>query len=202
VKTRLGFSDDAAIDALLLLFAKHGVDLVTIHGRTVLQMYRGEVHYPRIGHAVRSLPCPVLANGNISSAAVAESVLAQTGCRGLMLGRGVIRNPWLFSQIRDHLAGRTPFVPKGRDVLRYIEELYEAVCSPDVRESAQVQKMKKYLNFIGSGVDSAEFLHDIRRVSTRTDFFAICKRTLDHNEPMPLEPLVPANSSEDENRAG
>ncbi len=198
VKTRLGFGDDAAIDALLPLFAKHGVDLVTIHGRTVLQMYRGGVDYAKIGEAVRSLPCPVLANGNISSAVVAESVLAQTGCRGLMLGRGVIRNPWLFSQIRDHLAGRAPFTPKGRDVLRYIEELYEAVCSPDVRESAQVQKMKKYLNFIGSGVDAPEFLHDIRRVSTRTDFFAICKRTLEHDEPMPLEPLGPANSSEEE----
>ncbi len=198
VKTRLGFDSDAAIDALLPLFAKHRVDLVTIHGRTVLQMYRGEVHYPRIADAVRSLACPVLANGNISSAKVAESVLAETGCRGLMLGRGVIRNPWLFSQIRAHLAGATPFLPTGRDVLTYIEALYEAVCSPDVRESAQVQKMKKYLNFIAAGVDAPEFHHDIRRVSTRNDFFTICKRTLDHDQPMPLEPLGPANSSEEE----
>ena len=200
VKTRLGFSDDTAIDALLPLFAKHRIDLVTIHGRTVLQMYRGEVHYPRIGEAVRSLPCPVLAHGHVSSASVAQSVLAETACRGLMLGRGIIRNPWLFSQIRDHLAGCTPFIPSGRDVLRYIEELYDAVCSPEVRESAQVQKMKKYLNFIGSGVDAPDFLHDIRRVSTRDDFFAICRRTLDHDAPMALEPLGPANSSEDENR--
>lgn len=201
VKTRLGFNTDATIDALLPLFAKHRVDLVTIHGRTVLQMYRGEVHYPRIGSAVRSLPCPVLANGNVSSATVAESVLAETGCRGLMIGRGMIRNPWLFSQIRTHLAGGTPVLPNGRDVLAYIEALYAAVCSPDVRESAQVQKMKKYLNFIAAGVNCPDFLHDIRRVSTRADFVAICKRTLDHDQPMPLEPLGPANSNE-EDRSG
>jgi tRNA-dihydrouridine synthase B len=198
VKTRLGFENDLAIDALLPLFAKHGVDLVTIHGRTVLQMYRGEVSYPRIADAVRALGCPVLANGNVSSAKVAQSVLAQTGCRGLMLGRGVIRNPWLFSQIRSQLAGEAVALPSGRDVLRYIEELYAAVCSPDVRESAQVQKMKKYLNFIAAGIDSPDFQHDIRRCSDRATFFGICKRTLDHDLPMPLEPLVPANSAEEE----
>lgn len=198
VKTRLGFDTDATIDALLPLFAKHGIDLLTIHGRTVLQMYRGEVNYPRIGAAVRALTCPVLANGNISSAQVAAAVLAETGCRGLMLGRGMIRNPWLFEQIRTHLAGKPLILPTGRDVLAYIEALYEAVCSPDVRESAQVQKMKKYLNFIAAGIDAPEFQHDIRRCSERADFFAICKRTLDHDEPMPLEPLGPANSSEEE----
>ncbi len=200
VKTRLGFDTDETIDALLPLFAKHRVDLVTIHGRTVLQMYRGDVHYARIGAAVRALPCPVLANGNVSSAKVAESVLTETGCRGLMIGRGIIRNPWLFSQIRTHLAGGTISLPTGREVLAYIEELYAAVCDPEVRENAQVQKMKKYVNFIGAGVDSPDFLHDMRRVSARGDFFAICKRALDHDLPMPLEPLGPANSSEEERR--
>ncbi len=198
VKTRLGFDTDATLDALLPLFAKHRIDLLTIHGRTVLQMYRGEVHYPRIAAAVRALPCPVLANGNISSPSVAASVLEETGCRGLMLGRGMIRNPWLFTQIRTHLAGRTPELPTGRDVLAYITALYAAVCSDDVPEHSQVQKMKKYLNFIAAGIDAPEFHHDIRRVSTRHDFFAICKRTLDHDQPMPLEPLGPANSSEEE----
>ena len=198
VKTRLGFDTDATIDALLPLFAKHGIDLLTIHGRTVLQMYRGEVNYPRIGAAVRALPCPVLANGNISSAKVAAAVLEETGCRGLMLGRGMIRNPWLFDQIRAHLAGKPILLPTGRDVLSYIEALYEAVCSPDVRDSAQVQKMKKYLNFIAAGIDAPEFHYDIRRCSERAEFFAICKRTLNHDDPMPLEPLGPANSSEEE----
>ncbi|NDA68660.1 MAG: tRNA-dihydrouridine synthase family protein, partial [Verrucomicrobia bacterium] len=82
------------------------------------------------------------------------------------------------------------FVPHGRDVLGYIQALYDAVCTPGVRESAQVQKMKKYLNFVGLGVDAeGEFLHQIRRVDNRADFFRICEAFLDHDRPMPLAPF-------------
>lgn len=90
VKTRLGFDDTETIDALVPLFAKHGVDLLTIHGRTVTQMYREGVRYDLIGQARSNLPCPVLANGNIGSHEDAETVVKQTGVHGLMIGRGAI----------------------------------------------------------------------------------------------------------------
>ena len=133
----------------------------------------------------------MLANGNVYSAQKADEVLRLTGARGLMIGRGAIRNPWLFTQIRQQRRGETPFVPTGRDVLEYVRALYDAVCSPDVRESAQVQKMKKYLNFVGLGVEpTGNFLHDIRRVATKEDFFRVCENFLSHDEPMPLEPFA------------
>ena len=191
VKTRLGFADARVFDELLPIFAKHSLDLVTVHGRTVAEGYRSEVHYDFIARAVAELPCPVLANGNIHSAQIAADVLAQTGARGLMIGRGAIRNPWLFTQIRAHLRGETPVPPRGRDVLEYVGALYEAVITPDVRESSQVQKMKRYLNFIGAGVEpSGAFLHDIRRVTTRAEFFRVCTAFLDHDEPLALEPFA------------
>ena len=72
-----------------------------------------------------------------------------------------------------------------------MHRLYEAVCSPDVREVSQVQKMKKYMNFMGIGVDArGEFLHAIRRAAKREEFFQICREFLDHGKPMPLEPLA------------
>jgi tRNA-dihydrouridine synthase len=149
------------------------------------------VHYDYIARAVAAMPCPVLANGNISSATKAAEVLNLTGARGLMIGRGAIRNPWLFQQIRQQRCGEKLFVPTGRDVLAYVTNLYDAVCSPEVRESAQVEKMKKYLNFIGLGVEPAEpFLFQIRRVETKLDFFRVCKEFLDHDRPLPLEPTV------------
>src|SRR3954463_5695784 len=98
VKTRLGFESAEVFSELLPIFNKHCLDLLTVHGRTVKEMYRSEVHYDFIARAVASLNCPVLANGNVCSAAKAESVLNETGARGLMIGRGVIRNPWLFHQ--------------------------------------------------------------------------------------------------------
>ena len=191
VKTRLGFDSPKVFDELLTIFAKHSIDLLTVHGRTVAEGYRSEVHYDWITRAVAAMPCPVLANGNISSAQKSAEVLQITGARGLMIGRGAIRNPWLFQQIRQQRRGEEIFAPSGRDVLAYVRALYDAVCSPAVRESAQVEKMKKYLNFIGLGVEPAEpFLFQIRRVETKADFFRVCEEFLDHDRPMPLEPFL------------
>ena len=82
------------------------------------------------------------------------------------------------------------FAPTGKDVLAYVEALYAAVCSPDVREISQVQKMKKYMNYLGLGVDPrGEFLHQIRRVTTKADFMSVCRDFLEHSNPMSLEPF-------------
>jgi tRNA-dihydrouridine synthase len=198
VKTRLGFDSTEVFDELLPIFAKHAIDLLTVHGRTVAEMYRSEVHYDLIARAARELPFPVLANGNVHSASHADEVLRLTGAKGLMIGRGAIRNPWLFHQIRQHRRGETLFIPLGHDVLEYVHALYGAVCSPDVREFAQVQKMKKYMNYLGVGVEpTGQFLHQIRRATTRSDFFRVCDEFLDHDRPMLLEPFsLAANRTE------
>jgi len=190
VKTRLGFDSPKVFDELLPIFARHSLDLLTVHGRTVHEMYRSEVHYDYIAQAVAAVPCPVLANGNVYSAGKAFDVLKATGARGLMIGRGAIRNPWLFHQIRQMHRSLPLFMPRGCDLLNYVRELYLAVQPPQVREEAQVQKMKKYLNFIGLGVEpTGQFLHQIRRATTEAEFFSICEKFLNHDEPMALEPL-------------
>src|SRR6266481_6149275 len=68
VKTRIGFDSSDVFAELLPIFAKHSLDLLTVHGRTVKEMYRTEVHYDYIARAVAQMPCPVLANGNVYSA--------------------------------------------------------------------------------------------------------------------------------------
>lgn len=196
VKTRIGFDDPGVFEELLRLFAKHSVDLLTVHGRTVIEMYRTEVHYDYIARAVEVMACPVLANGNIHSADRAASVLEATGASGLMIGRGCIRNPWIFDQIRSQRRGEVPVLPTGRTVLAYVEDLYRTTEPPAARERLQVEKMKKYMNFVGAGIGSAGpelglFLHRIRRVTTRADFFRTCSEFLDHDDPMPLVPLEP-----------
>ncbi len=191
VKTRLGFDSCEPFPELLSLFRKHSVDVVTVHGRTVRQMYRGEVRYELIAQAARELTCPVIANGDINSPAQALKLVKETGVKGVMLGRGAIRNPWLFQQIRQLDAGCDVYVPRGWEVLAYVRTLYDTVCSPHVREHSQVQKMKKYLNHIGAGVEpSGEFLHQIRRVETKADLFCVCEEFLGHDRPLPLEPAA------------
>ena len=127
MKTRLGFHSSEVFEELLPIFARHSLDMLTVHGRTVQEMYRSEVHYDFIARAVEAVPCPVLANGNIYSANKALDVLEMTGARGLMIGRGAIRNPWIFHQIRQQQRGEPIFQPRGHNVLEYIRQLYAAV---------------------------------------------------------------------------
>ncbi|MBI3870485.1 MAG: tRNA-dihydrouridine synthase family protein [Verrucomicrobia bacterium] len=192
VKTRIGFESPELFDAFLALFNKHSIDLLTVHGRTVREGYRSEVHYDYIARAVDRVRCPVVANGDISSARKAAEVLAATGAKGLMIGRGAIRNPWMFDQIRAQRRGETLFAPSGRDLLEYVTALYEVTSPPSLRADVQVEKMKKYMNFIGTGVEpTGRFLHQIRRVKGQAEFFDVCRGFLDHDEPLPLEPFAP-----------
>jgi tRNA-dihydrouridine synthase len=186
VKTRIGFSDPSEFDRLLDIFSSHRLDSLTVHGRTVAEKYGPHVHLDRIAQSVARMPCPVIANGNVATVADARRVWETTGAQGLMIGRGAIRNPWIFQQIRDDFEGKAVTYPTGREVLAYVEALYESACSNDAPEKSQVQKMKKHMNFLGEGI-SPEFLHDIRRVTTKADFFHVCRRALEHGEPMALE---------------
>ena len=179
VKMRIGFDSTVNYERILELINKHSVDLLSVHGRTVKEMYRSDVHYDFIGIAARIVRCPVLANGNVTSAAKAAEVLATTGASGVMIGRHAIRNPWIFRQTREQLARLAVFQPTLADVREYIARLYRETDNPDCPESAHVAKMKKYLNFVGQSVDaSGAFLHDMRRAMTEADLFAVCDRHL------------------------
>ena len=179
VKMRIGFDDTTHFDRIVDLTTAHRVDLLSVHGRTVREMYRGEAHYDFIARAAVRAQCPVLANGNITSAAKAAQVLATTGTAGVMIGRHAIRNPWIFRQCRERAAGRTPAPVTLAEVRDYIERLYRATQSPEFPERAHVNKMKKYLNFVGQSVDPAgAFLFDMRRTTTEAELFAVCDRHL------------------------
>ena len=187
VKTRLGFATAEEFDRLLPIFARHSLDALTVHGRTVAQLYRLPVDYDRIRQAAETMPCPVIANGHVHSAAQAQEVLTRTGARGLMIGRAVIRSPWLFDQIRQQLRGEAVSLPTGRDVAAYIRALWDSQAAFDKPERVQCERMKKFLNYLGEGVPPP-FLHQIRRTQTAADFHRICDEFLDHDRPMTLPP--------------
>ncbi len=175
VKMRVGFEDARHFAALLELINRHGVDALSVHGRTVRQMYRGEVDYGLIRLACRSVACPVLANGNITSARTAMAVQADTGCHGVMVGRSAIRNPWIFRQIRELSTGRPVFRPVLEDVRRYVDDLWQALAAPGLPEPFLLGRMKKFLNFVGLGVDPAgAFLHAMRHARGAAELFSIC----------------------------
>jgi len=187
VKTRLGFASADEFDQLLPIYARHSLDALTVHARTVAEMYRLPVHFDRIRQAVETMPCPVIANGHVYSAAQAQGVLEQTRAHGLMIGRAAIRNPWLFTQIRQQLRGEAVTLPTGREVADYVRRLWDSQAGLDRPEKAQCERMKKFLNYLGEGVPG-DFLHRIRRTQTAADFHGICREHLDHDRPMTLMP--------------
>lgn len=194
VKMRIGFDSDLHFETILDLIEKHRVDLLSLHARTVKEAYRSEVHYDYIKRAAERLPCPVLANGNITSVAKGQWTLDYTKCAGLMVGRSCIRNPWIFRQLREHFAGQPVYQPTLGDVRNYIEDLIVATSAPDRQGHYHINHMKKFLNFVGLGVDEdGQFLHDMRRARSKPELDAICDRHLLANgraeQPFPDEPI-------------
>jgi len=191
LKTRLGFESPDEFTSLLDLFATLPLDGLAIHGRTVREQYQSPVHPEWIAEAVRRLPYPVTANGNIVSFATAQAMQARTGAAGLMVGRGAIRNPWLFSQIREAESGAGGSAPSLRDVLVYIEELSEEVrlAGAFTEETPLVHRLKKFTNYITIGLADGVFSQELRRTVTLDQFHGICRQYLDRDELFPEEPI-------------
>ena len=191
VKTRLGYTTDAEFPGLLEIFRSHAIDGLTIHGRTVMERYQTPVHPDRVREAVQTMPCPVIANGNVVDVQTGLTYLAQTGAAGLMIGRGAIRNPWIFSQLTAAFAGTPPPAPRYRDLWDYVQELYAEIAreTPKFNPLAHVQRMKKTLAYITHGLDG-DFEYDMRRARTPEDFQEICRTPLDHDLPLPAKPPV------------
>jgi tRNA-dihydrouridine synthase len=191
VKMRVGFDSINNFEKLLELINQYQIDLLSLHGRTVKELYRGAVHYDLIRQAVQTVNCPVLANGNITSYLKAEAVLQETGAAGLMIGRSAIRNPWIFQQIRDRFAGRPVKVITLADVNDYIQHLFAITYQDNFREKSHVNSLKKFLNFIGTGIDAeGEFLVGMRLVQSKQELFNLCDRHLLSNpdHPFAIEP--------------
>ena len=191
VKCRLGFDDAEGFGRLLGIFGRHRPDAVTIHARTVRDGYRTPVRPDPVVVAVREMGCPVIANGNVVDVATGQAWLQRSGAAGLMIGRGAIRNPWIFEQLRASWEGREGPEPTGNDVLEYVQELWDetGACERKFHEGKHVAKMKKYLNYISQGTwGDGMFEHRIRRAETSGEFFGICREYLGHDEPVAARP--------------
>ncbi len=191
VKMRVGFDNTDNFYPILDTINRHSIDLLSLHGRTVKEMYHGEVKYDLIAQAVKRVDCPVLANGNINSAATALKVLSQTGAAGVMVGRWAIANPWIFNQIRQALQfepiSRVPLV----EVRKYIDSLRQTPEAIKTPERARAGHLKMYLNYIALLVDTeGHFLRLMRKTQTEVELLKLCDRVLlaDSNQNLALAP--------------
>ncbi len=146
IKLRAGYDDPQQIFSLLPLFEQIKVDFLVLHPRTVKQEYRGLADHGITAQVVQATALPVIANGDIRTAAEGLRVLEQTRAAGLMLGRGAIADPLLFKRLRGELPDQEGRAAKTAMLQTYLKGLlsrYEALfCG----EQQVLGKVKAVLN--------------------------------------------------------
>ncbi|MEL7099048.1 MAG: tRNA dihydrouridine synthase DusB [Pseudomonadota bacterium] len=131
LKMRLGWDDDSRnAPALATSFENAGITRLAIHGRTRQQFYKGQADWCAISETAEAVTIPVIANGDITTAATARAALKASGAAGVMVGRGAQGRPWALAQIAAALNGtRAPDVPQGAARVDLVARHHEAMLS-------------------------------------------------------------------------
>lgn len=127
LKTRLGWDDHMLNAAELARRAEAaGIQMITIHGRTRCQFYKGSANWSAIRDVKDAVSVPVIANGDILGVDTARQALGQSGADGVMIGRGAQGNPWILAQVSHEIFGtQAPEIPKERDLSEMVCQHYE-----------------------------------------------------------------------------
>ncbi len=176
VKMRTGF-DDAHKNALTVAQAVEdaGAAYVCLHGRTRAQMYSGSAERETLKLLKGSLAIPLIGNGDIRCAEDALSMLEETGCDAVAVGRGAMGRPWLFSEIAAALRGE-PYAPpsdgeKRAAVVRHIKDAVAAKGAV-----VAVLELRKHLAWYSKGqYGSAELRGRINSIATEKDALAVAE---------------------------
>ena len=131
LKTRLGW-DDALLNAPTLAKRSEdaGIKMITIHGRTRCQFYKGKADWDAIRAVKDAVTIPVIANGDIVDSASAKAALDRSGADGVMIGRGAQGRPWVLAQIAAELSGtKAPETPTVAEFIDLVSKHYEAILS-------------------------------------------------------------------------
>lgn len=146
VKIRLGW-DDAHRNAPEVARAAEsgGADAVFVHGRTRTQFYAGTADYRGIGEVMRAVSLPVIGNGDVRDAEGGARLLRESGCAGIMVGRGAVGNPFLFRTLAALLSGQ-PLPPPPTAAEKYAAAKRQlSLAAKEKGESVAVLEARKHL---------------------------------------------------------
>lgn len=168
VKIRKGF-DDTCINAVEIakIIEDAGAAAVAVHGRTREQYYSGQADWDIIRQVKEAVSIPVIGNGDVTSGKSAVAMQKQTGCDGVMIGRGAQGNPWIFSELIAYdKTGQIPERPTKEEVIRML--LRHADLQMTYKgEYLGIREMRKHAAWYTSGLpNSAKLRGEINAVET------------------------------------
>jgi len=177
VKLRAGW-DEQSINApeVARAVTAAGAVMVSVHGRTRAQMYRGEADRGIIRAVKEAVAVPVCGSGDVFTPQAAAMMFAETGCDGVMFARGALGNPWIFARTLTYL--KTCVLPPAPGyeerlgmLLRHLELLLELK-----GEYIAVREMRRHAAWYTKGLPgAAQFRDQIQRAASREEFYAMVR---------------------------
>lgn len=156
VKIRKGF-DDTCINAVEIakIIEEAGASAVAVHGRTREQYYSGKADWDIIRQVKEAVSIPVIGNGDVVSGESAIAMMQQTGCDGVMIGRGAQGNPWIFSELLEYeKTGKIPPRP-GKEEMNQMILKHARLQLQYKGEYLGIREMRKHVSWYTTGLPNS-----------------------------------------------
>lgn len=175
VKIRSGW-DANSVNAVEVakVIEEAGASAITVHGRTRAQGYSGNADWNIIKQVKEMVSIPVIANGDVTSAEKAKEMLDFTGCDAVMIGRGVLGNPWLINECVSYLeSGIIPLKPSAREKIEMLKRHYQLLVDSTSEKQAILEIRTHALWYIKGMPKSAYIKNEICKTKNSEDLFKI-----------------------------
>ncbi len=176
VKCRLGW-DKGSINVLEFTrrMEDNGAAMVSVHGRTRSMLYSGVADWDYIRKVKQQLSIPVIANGDIVDGGAAVRCLKYTGADGIMIGRAAFGDPWIFTQTRDAMAGRTFTRPILKDRVEVALHQFRLACQDKGEKIACLEARKHFAWYLRGVSHSSYYKAQISAINTMEDVERIAR---------------------------
>ena len=176
VKIRTGWDRNNINAVEVLKLAENcGVDALAVHGRARCDLFSGRADWSVIARVKAAAHIPIMGNGDVFSPADAERMFRETGVDGVMMGRGVLSNPWLIRQCHQHLEGNqvTPITlaEKAGFMIHFLARIQHETPAP-----IALGKMKRMGGYLSKGIPGGSHLREHMHASRTCDEFMDCLR--------------------------